>query len=53
LKNKRTYTIKTRLAGTHQQYYVGRVLNSQGEIIAVHTSKDRNYLLKTLENKIK
>ena len=47
----KTYTIQTRLAGTRQQYFVGRVLNDKGGIVAVHTSKDWNYLVKTLEKK--
>lgn len=48
---KRRMEIKVRLAGTPQQYYVGRVFNANGDVIAVHTSKDRNYIQRVLELK--
>jgi hypothetical protein len=50
-KITRRFTIKERLSGTPQRYYVGQVINSEGKVIATHTSKDRNYLSKTLRNK--
>ena len=47
------YEIQTRLRGTKQEYHVGRVINSNGEVIAVHTNKVRSQLEKVLKSKVK
>lgn len=37
---------ETRLAGTKHQYFILRILDSQGNIVKVHTGKKLSYLQK-------
>lgn len=45
------YTLETRLPGLKAEYHILKVFDYKNDIMAVHTSKKLNYLLKLLKER--